>query len=466
MSRRGQFTHLARPPPDVIISTVIFRKDAHMPGFSFSLRSCSLLPALLMALTLGGCERGPRPNIVLITVDTLRPDCLSYSGGRDGVSPTIDALAASGVTYTNAYSVSGWTLPSIASIMTGRYPREHGKVGWESDIDESMTTMAQLLKSHGYSTAAFVSHVVLKKGTGLSSGFDTYDDSVLDAGHPHKVSTAAILTDLAIGHLRGMNEPFFLWIHYFDPHFDYVPHRNYLQFGDTETDRYDQEISYTDEHIGRLVRALHDEGSLDDTAIIFTSDHGEEFGEHGGAYHRTLYEEVLRVPFIVRAPGLAPRTDDRRVEQVDFLPTVYGLLGITAPELPGRDVLAPAERDGRWLYFERQHPQLWNQHGVFDGRHKLIVVEAVDTSLIAESMRHGLPKIRREVQNVIPGIYLYDLVADPGETTNLYTEDHALGRALLARLVEYMESGSPVETPRIEVDEKTLKKLRSLGYIQ
>ena len=339
-------------------------------------------------------------------------------------------------------------------------------VSWQAGIDTTLTTMAQLLKSRGYNTAGFVSHVVLKKASGLASGFDTYDDSVLDVGHPHKVSTAVKLTDLAIEYIQGVEKPFFVWIHYFDPHYRYLTHEEYRGFGDSTIDRYDQEIAHTDRRIARLLRAVHAKGEIDNTAIIFTSDHGEEFGERDGSGHRTLYDEVLRVPFVIRLPGGASGVDDRPVEQVDVLPTIYGLLGMERPDLPGHDLLAPKTDDDRWLYSERQFPPLWSQQSVRNSRFKLMVVEDVDTALIAKSMIPNLPKIRIDVQNVIAGIYLFDLVADPGETKNIYSESHQDGRDLLVSLVEYMESGSPVESPRIEVDEETLKKLRSLGYIQ
>lgn len=421
---------------------------------------------IVVAAFMPSCSRGPRPNILLITVDTLRPDHLGYGGGRSGMSPTIDALARTGVVYRNAFSVSGWTLPSIASIMTGRYPREHGMVSWESAIDTTLTTMAQMLKSRGYNTGGFVSHIVLKRAFGLATGFDTYDDSVLNVGHPHKVSTAYPLTNLALEYIESVEEPYFVWIHYFDPHFDYLIHERYEAFGESATDRYDQEIAATDRQIDRLVRAIHARGDIDDTVIIFTSDHGEEFGERGGVYHRTLYDEVLRVPFVIRAPGLAPAVDDRPVEQIDVLPTVYGLLGIKDDRLPGRDMLSPAAGDDRAVYAERQHPPLWAQQSVRNSRFKLIVVEDVDTTLIAEAMIPNLPQIREDVQNVIPGTYLFDLVNDPGETYNIYSDDHEEGRNLLVNLVEYLESGAPVQSPRVEMDEETLEKLRSLGYIQ
>jgi arylsulfatase A-like enzyme len=438
--------------------------------YTARLRARLALAAALVAASAApfvvSCSRGPSPNILLITVDTLRPDHLGYGGGRHGVSPTVDAVARTGMVYRNAYSVSGWTMPSIATILTGLYPRQHGMVSWKSVLSESLTTMAEVLHDRGYDTGAFVSHLVFRKERGLAAGFDTYDATVLDVGHPHKVSTAYELTKRAIAFIEQAHEPYFVWIHYFDPHFDYLVHEHFRSFGTRPVDRYDQEVAAVDREIDRLIRAIHARGEIDNTAIIFTSDHGEEFGERGGRYHRTLYDEILRVPLLVRAPGHPVGEDDRPVEQIDLLPTVYGLLGMAADELPGHDLLSPRYEGERVIYAERQFPPLWAQQSVRNDRYKLTIVEEVDTTRIDEDMIEGLPKVRAEVRNVIPGIYLFDLAADPEERNNIYSDDNDEGRALLAALLEYMESTAVVVSPEIEMDEDTIDKLRSLGYIQ
>ncbi|MEJ2723005.1 MAG: sulfatase, partial [bacterium] len=271
-------------------------------------------------------------------------------------SPTIDKLAAEGVVFDTCYSVSGWTLPSMATIFTGRYPRDHGATDFHWAVDPTLPTLAGILRGQGYDTRAYVSHVILKPEYGLADGFKSYDYSVLNVGHPHDVSTAEPLTDNVINDLSSIEEPFFIWVHYFDPHFAYLTHGPWASFGDTDIDRYDQEIAHTDYHIGRLLAALGRRGLDDNTVVIFTSDHGEEFGEHGGHYHYTLHPEVLLTPLVVKAPMLEPAENHAAVEQIDFLPTVLGLLGIDAGvDLPGRNVFADPDTTGP-IFFERDRP--------------------------------------------------------------------------------------------------------------
>jgi len=424
-----------------------------------------LVASLVVLLVATTCSRTSPPNIVLITVDTMRGDHVGYAGGREGLSPNIDALSRTGVTFTNAHSVSGWTLPSLATILSGRYPRSHGMITWEGDIKTNVM-LAQMLSDNGYDTAGFVSHVMLRKGSGFGKGFDTYDESVLRVGNPHKVASAKPLTDLAIEHLRTMKAPFFLWVHYFDPHFDYLAHEKYRDFGDATLDRYDQEIAHTDEHIGRLLDELAALQLLDNTAVVFTADHGEEFGEHGGVYHYTLFEEVLRVPCVIRAPGLTPRVDDRLVSQVDFLPTILRLAGLENPDLIGRDMLSPAIEQGRLTFYERQRPPLWRQFGVRQGDFKLVFVEPVDTSTFRPDFRKTLPEVNEKVHNVIPGAYLYDLTKDPLEKNGVIVEDSELVQALAVALKKYMDGQFEAPDADAELDEDTIKKLRSLGYIR
>ena len=408
-----------------------------------------------------GCSNPKQPNVLLISVDTLRPDRLGYNGNRRPTSPAIDKLAAEGVRFENAYSASGWTLPSVATILTGRYPREHGATDFHWSVAPNIPTLAGILRGEGYDTRAYVSHLILKPEYGFADGFKSYDYSVLNVGHPHDVATAKPLTDLAIEDLAEIEKPFFIWIHYFDPHFTYLKHGEWASFGEAAIERYDQEIAHTDMHIGRLLGELKKRGLYDNTIIVFTSDHGEEFGEHGGQYHYTFYEETLRTPLVIKAPGLEPGWIKTIVEQIDCLPTILDLLGLpVGDDLPGRNLFSDTPRSGP-VFFERDRPPPWVQRGILDGNDKLFVIELVDTAKIAVKSRGSYSR----VLNVEPGIFMFDLASDPGETHNLYTESNPRAKELLGLLAGHFAGpGPPVH--EVEVDEELNKKLRSLGYIR
>ena len=414
---------------------------------------------LLIALGCGGSPLKPA-NVLLITVDTLRPDRLGYSGNTRPTSPAIDRLAREGVVFRNAYSEAGWTLPSIASILSGRYPKDHGAVDFESALRDGVPTLATILRGRGYDTRGYVSHLILTPHYGVAQGFDHFDDSVLQVGLPSLSSTDRQLTDNVNAGLADIRQPYFLWVHYFGPHYDYLWHAGWESFGRTDRDRYDQEIAHTDSHIGRLLDELRKRGLYDDTVVVFVSDHGEEFGEHGGVYHYTLHGEVMRVPLIIRAPGLAPRSDSALIEQVDVLPTILGLLRI-APDpgaaLPGRDALAATTPHGP-LFFERNRPSRWHQRGVLDGHYKLVVIEEIPDV-------GPEPYVKSPPQNIHPGIYLYDVEADPGETKNLYAEGDERARALLGLLQQHFAQREAGEH-KLEVNEDLRAKLRDLGYGQ
>ncbi len=422
----------------------------------------AVLCSLVLGVALFSCGRGKPLNLLLISVDTLRPDRLGYEKGRPGISPSIDRLAQNGVVFENALSESGWTLPSMATILTGRYPCEHGATDLQRPMDPRLPTLAGILHAHGYSTAGFVSHILLGPGYGFASGFETFDSSVLDVGHPHSVATAAPLTNLVLEFLNVVEEPFFIWVHYFDPHTEYLEHARYETFGSSDTDRYDQEIAHTDYHIGRLLTKLERKKMLGHTAVVFTSDHGEEFGDHGGKFHFTLYDEVLRVPLVIMAPGLNQRTDQQLVDQVDLLPTMLSLLHIEHPGLPGHDVLAPATDENRIVFFERDRPPGWKQRGLRRGWHKLTSIEFADSTEVsaAERARYAT------VANVIPGVYLYDLLRDPGERISISSGDSINAGELLAELERHFQCSGEKDVREVEIDETLRKQLRSLGYIR
>jgi arylsulfatase A-like enzyme len=402
-------------------------------------------------------------NLVFICIDTLRPDRLGYCGHTRNTSPNIDSIAAEGVVFERCYSQTGWTLPAMATIFTGEYPKDHGATDFHFRMDHRLPTLASILRELGYDTRGYVSHVVLTPRYGFAKGFRKFDYSVLNLGHPHDVATAEPLTDLALRDISDISEPFFIWLHYFDPHFEYLKHDGWAHFGSTDVDRYDGEIAHTDYHIGRFLDHLEAQGFKEHTVVVITSDHGEEFGEHGGQYHYTLYEEVLRVPLIIRAPFLDPRTEDLIVEQIDLLPTMLSTLGVeSSPDLPGRDILdSPSSR--RPVFLERDRPPPYRQRGVILDDHKLTVVEVVDPTILPAESRGT----HSRVANVTPGISTYDLCADPQEKINTFGDRASDLEELLTTLAAHFEGrGGGSYQSKVEIDDALREKLRSLGYLE
>ncbi len=409
-----------------------------------------------------GPLRESRTNVLFICVDTLRHDHLGYAGHDLPVSPNIDALAARGLVFTNAYSQAGWTLPAMATLFTGLYPSATGATGLLLSLKEDLPTVAGILLDEGYDTRGFVSNLVLTPGHGLNSGFQKFDFSVLQAGHPHKTSTAERISDLAIDDLDRLEEPFFMWVHYFDPHFEYLEHDEWNEFGDEPIGRYDQEIAFTDHHIGRLLDALNERGMLERTIVIFTSDHGEEFGEHGGQFHDTSYQEVMRVPLVFAGPGIASGSTDVLAQQIDMLPTVLSMLGVDAmPEgLQGSDLLSGTYESSP-VFMERDHPPAYHQRAIVDGNLKLVAIAPADTNLIPWAVRGTFS----EIQNVSVGTYLFDLSEDPAETCDIYAQGDKRAERLIALLASFMEVEA-AESDSVHIDEATRERLKALGYIQ
>jgi arylsulfatase A-like enzyme len=399
-------------------------------------------------------------NILLLSVDTVRYDRLGYAGHSRPVSPNIDRLAEEGVIFPNAISQSGWTIPSMATILTGEYPKDHGATALQWRIDKRLPTLADILKKHGYDTHGYVSHVFLKPEYGFSKGFVKFDYSVLRYGNPHKVATSKRLSDLALKSLREIREPFFLWMHYFDPHFLYLSHKKWAYFGDSVIDRYDQEIAFTDYHIGRLLDYLRKSRLYSRTIVIFTSDHGEEFGEHGGQDHDTSYQEVIRVPLIIRAPFLKPKVSPLVAEQIDLLPTILAMLNIEPTEdYPGKNLFGSIEAN-RPVFVERDWPPEFEQRTVIHDDHKLIRIRKTNTRRTPPSS----PTFGGNT-NLRPGTVMFDLSLDPSEEEDIFSEGNPKAKEILAMLTaHFARASTPVE--KVEVDEEMRQKLRSLGYIR
>jgi arylsulfatase A-like enzyme len=290
-----------------------------------------------------------RPDVVLITVDTLRADRVGATGGPAGVTPAIDELARGGAVFLDATAHVPLTLPSHASILTGRYPVAHGvhdNNGFTLGAD--VPTLATLLHGAGYHTAAFVSSFVLRGATGLSRGFDRYDDRFQGAGRA-RVTTASLerrAADVArdvTQWLAAAPHPFFLWVHFYDPHAPYDPPPAFAaRFAGR---LYDGEVATADFGVGSVIGAVP-AATRGNTLIVVTADHGESLGEHGESEHGILlYDATLHVPLVIRGPGVgAGIRVDRQVRHVDLLPTIADLAGIQRPAVLDGVSLAPLLR--------------------------------------------------------------------------------------------------------------------------
>ncbi len=381
----------------------------------------------MLIVRLSACGGDGPPNLILITVDTLRHDRLGHTGHPRPTSPWVDSLAARGVVFEVATSASGWTLPSMATVLTGLPPSEHGATYYDSSVPRILPNLASILRDAGYDTRGFVSHVMLQERTGMNNGFETFDATVLRVGNPHRVSSAVPLTNLVLRNLASNRptRPLFLWVHYFDPHAVYMTQPD-VAFGASELDLYDGEIRHTDNQIARLMENLDLAGLTQHAVIVFTADHGEEFGDHGGKYHDSLHAEVLRVPLVIAAPGLDPGRRRDPASQIDLLPTLLALLDQPiAGDLPGVDLFASPDPK-RPIYAERDIPNGFAQRSVRLGRHKLIEVRRVPKVPGQIVSQPAEPSVRE-------GLWLYDVEIDPAEQSPLPVEGE-VGRELISLL--------------------------------
>jgi arylsulfatase A-like enzyme len=285
-------------------------------------------------------------NLVFITVDTLRWD-LHYAGNPRDLSPNLDRLAARSIVFDRAYAMSSYTGRSIGPIMTGRYPSECARDDnhFVRYPDRGNTFLAERLRAAGFHTAAVASHFYFNPRFGLFQGIERVDISATPSGEAgESVSTDAAVTDRALRLLddaeftRGR---FMLWAHYFDPHKQYVAHPEIPAFSRTERGKYDAEVAWTDRQIGRLLDALANKPFANRTIVVVTADHGEAFGEHGMSWHgMELWEELVRVPWIIFVPSLQPRHIETPRGHIDLLPTVLELLRFSLPAPDAEDFVS------------------------------------------------------------------------------------------------------------------------------
>ena len=403
--------------------------------------------ALLCATALSCTERPPPPpaavssaarNLVIITIDTLRADRVGAFGYASARTPAMDALAARGVRFERAYATAPITLPSHATMMTGRYPQGHGARHNGMRIDVSVPTLADTLGAAGFSTGAFVAAFPLDRRFGLIKGFRTYSDRMprgargrLDSERPGREVVDEALAWLASN--RGGR--FFLWVHLFEPHAPYVSSGAAPR---SVADRYGDEVAEADRQAGRVIEAAGGE-----TLIVVTADHGEAFGEHGEIGHSIfVYDTTLRVPLIIAGPSLTPRTVTGPVGLIDLAPTVLRALGMEPFDADGidlGDVLRGAPVPARDLYAESFAPLLdfgWSA---------LQAVRSAGWKYIAA-----------------PRPELYDVQRDPEESRDLAPAERQRAAALQARVLRF---APPQLSTRALADPDTAARLQALGYV-
>ena len=391
------------------------------------LRSTLSLAALASAFCATACSgpsgAGSRPNLLLVTIDTVRTDRLGAYGHEGGLTPVLDSLAERGVLFEEAYSPAPMTLPVHASLMTGVLPPEHGaRVNGMHELAGEVPTLAQRLQASGYRTGAFVAAFVLDSRFGLDRGFDVYDDD-LEAAYEQEVTEAlssyrpgGVVVDTALEWLgEGQpDQPFFAWVHLYDAHYPWHPHGEDALDENTENGTYEGEIAYVDAQVGRLVEYLRAQGLEEDTIVVALADHGEGLGDHGEIEHAYLLnEEVLHVPWIVAGPGVsAGHRVPALVALEDFQPTALELLGLEesgnprslAPALRGEpigDRASYAETDipwtafrwgpqrslttSDWKYIRSPQPELYDRH---TDREELCNLASARKDVLAELEAH------------------------------------------------------------------------------
>ena len=445
---------------------------------------------LLALLWVVGCGSEPPGNVLLVTVDTLRADHVGTYGYERSTTPNVDRFFREGRVYARTYATSSFTPPSVVTILSGHLPKDHGVRRFLDLFDRRVPLVCDLL-GESFETAAFVSNAVLsRESLGIADCFDHYDDYVDEREGPvRKVyeRNAARTTDAALAWLdgrAGTTRRLLVWVHYIDPHGPYeapgdadVDFRHegtqafdrrrmplYADLGTDDAleviDRYDEEIAYTDREIGRLLEGWQARSGGGRDLVIFTADHGESLVErkkkvfdHG--FH--VWEEQLRVPLLLRAPGVEAGTTDAPASLVDVLPTILGFAGVPAPPgLPGVDLLAgepPAER--------------------------MLYAEAPEWAAVVRGSRKWVaryPKGRRPART----LERYDLARDPGETdpkpwdrrdpaTRWMRE---LERSDPRRRGEGAEARAPggrmIRQPKVApgATEEQLEQLRGLGYVE
>jgi arylsulfatase A-like enzyme len=448
-------------------------------------RRLSLLITTALIAFAASCT-SPRPtNVLLITIDTLRDDHCSSSGYERPTTPHLEELSRQGARMALAYSPTSTTGPTHASIFTSLYPIAHGVIKNGLSLGPSFTTLAGTLRERGYDTAGVVSSFVLDTKFGYSRGFDFYDDDFdpqetslprkkfeghdVEGGFDQRATTTTRKALEQLERLGGGERPFFLFVHYFDPHAPYDAPESWVErFRAAESDEgslsatidaYDAEIAYTDDAVGALLDRLREIGLEDDTLVIVTSDHGEGLMQHGHPTHGVqIYEEAVRVPLIFRLPGriASGRVFHEPVELLDLAPTILDLLGSAPVDgLHGRNLAQTLAGDApldpqRPVHLHRRHYRA-RMMGEIPVRGQKFGVRLEQWKYIESDDKESKE--------------LFDLESDPGERNNVYESNVDVGRSLSERIAAW-RLGRGRETSVQQLSPEDIERLRSLGYVE
>ncbi len=428
-------------------------------------------------------------NVILISIDTLRADHTSAYGYRRDTTPTLEALAAGGVRFASNSSTTSWTLPAHLSMLTGRLQLSHGVLDDRHALAPDVPTLAEELKRAGYVTGAVVSAPYLNRRYGFSRGFDHYDDETIHwktHGESYRHVTAPMVQQAAAAWLREhASERFFLFLHYWDPHYDFAPGKPYDTMFDPDyrgsitgdnfyfdpaVNRrmnrrdlehiialYDGEIRLVDDHLAKLRTTLALLGVGDRTLLVVTGDHGEEFFEQGyKAHRRSLYDEVLRVPLIKKVPGVPPKKRLVTMETsiADVAPTILALVG--GGPLQGAEGIELATI----AYGDRPEAR----------RRTIAELYRAESLNVQISVREPGRKLIHHFNR--PRMEIYDIAADPGERVRLPAQLGFVG-GLSEELTAYLNRAWPSfrhrvgggRTNTLAMDRETEERLRALGYV-
>ncbi len=454
-----------------------FLKQSLYAGLNASLAGSLLLSSC-------GKRRRSATNVILISIDTLRADHLSSYGYQRSTSPILDKFASQGLLFEDVSTTCPWTLPAHASLLTGLYPRRNGVRTRTDRMRDDVLTLAEVLREHDFLTAGIVNSHWLSKTNGLDHGFEEflYVKESANRIRPTKVE------DEAKNWLsKRRNKRFFLFLHYYDVHSDYhsLPHyerqfiRPYNGIADGSTDQlidfrygrlplpnqadtehlidlYDAGIRQMDDGMARLFALLEEKDLFDNTLIIVTSDHGEEFMEHGGVLHgRTYFQEVLHVPLIMRGPNLP---QGKRIKDIasllDVMPTLLALLGISPPAgLDGIDLQPLWQKKNagspkRLLFGEAD----WNN--VVDNK----IVDDIKRFIRQDHYKLHVDRVTKKME-------LYDIVSNPDETVDVSSKHAPLVKLMRSRLIDFLKIGRTGRTIK-PLSPEEIELLKSLGYLQ
>ena len=461
---------------------------------------CAVVFLGLFLLAQPGCHTtSPPPNIILITIDTLRADHLSVYGDTTIHTPNIGRLAAEGILFENAFTNVTWTVPSLATVMTGEYPYEHGVRRWDDRLGTKVT-LAATLRQHGYHTAAIVASAALDRVFGLDQGFEYYDDSIktqdqlnrdtgqTSAGHilsqpePPPLGSYLFddkLADKAIAwidhHPKG---PFFLWVHFLGPH--EKPERDNTGPNPTERAKaaYAPDVEFMDRQVGRFLQRIREDPIASQTAILFHSDHGQSLMEHGLMGHgQDLYDTTAHVPLIIRLPGKrdAGQRVNRVVANVDLFPTVLSLAGVPPPGTHGHDLLATDGKD-ETVYMETFLTADFPQDTTYEGKKLSFVYslrglrtrnwKLIETDPFPAPQPDGRdgPPLPVAFVDSHRAVALISMKEDPEERKSVATVFPKKTDEMLARLSTY--ASGDASGSHVDLDGATRERLRALGYLK